>query len=469
MLELMPLLDKRKTDPLYMQLYTYIKKQIQKGTIPPHEKLPSKRKLALHLSISQNTVEAAYVQLEAEGYIEILARKGAFVKEIKKEVVLQELPPVYVSLPQEEPKSTTIDFSHGKIDVEKFSYNTWKKLTVQAIYHGESQLFYSGHPQGELLLRQEIAAYLYHSRGVRCTAEQIVIGAGTQYLMWLLSVTLGKEKIIGFENPGFHRTRHVFQEQGMSVLPISLDDSGLKVKELKESGANAVYITPSHQFPIGMVMPIARRLELLEWAAETNGYIIEDDYDGEFRYKGKPIPALQGLDQDDRVIYTGTFSKSLMPSLRISYAVLPHRLLPSYVKHCGLFKQPVSRFHQHTLFLFMKEGHWERHLNKMRTAYRKKQALLLDCLTATMGERVDVIGEYSGLHILLKVKNGMSEQKLIEAAAKQGVTIYPTAIYYHSADDNTTPYVLLGFAGLSDEEIKTGVNLLFKAWFEQQD
>lgn len=163
MLELMPLLDKRKTDPLYMQLYTYIKKQIQKGTIPPHEKLPSKRKLALHLSISQNTIEAAYVQLEAEGYIEILARKGAFVKEIKNEVVLQELPPVYVSLPQEERKSTAIDFSHGKIDVEKFPYNTWKKLTVQAIYHGESQLFYSGHPQGELLLRREIAAYLYHS------------------------------------------------------------------------------------------------------------------------------------------------------------------------------------------------------------------------------------------------------------------------------------------------------------------
>ena len=201
-----------------------------------------------------------------------------------------------------------------------------------------------------------------------------MIGAGTQYLMWLLSVILGKEKIIGFENPGFHRTRHVFQEQGMSVVPISLDSSGLKVKELKESGADAVYITPSHQFPVGMVMPIARRLELLEWAAETNGYIIEDDYDGEFRYKGKPIPALQGLDQDDRVIYTGTFSKSLMPSLRISYAVLPHRLLTSYMKHCGLFKQPVSRLHQHTLFLFMKEGHWERHLNKMRTAYRKTSA-----------------------------------------------------------------------------------------------
>jgi GntR family transcriptional regulator/MocR family aminotransferase len=241
------------------------------------------------------------------------------------------------------------------------------------------------------------------------------------------------------------------------------------VKELKESGADAVYITPSHQFPVGMVMPIARRLELLEWAAETNGYIIEDDYDGEFRYKGKPIPALQGLDQDDRVIYTGTFSKSLMPSLRISYAVLPHRLLTSYMKHCGLFKQPVSRLHQNTLFLFMKEGHWERHLNKMRTAYRKKQALLLDCLTTIMGERVDVIGEHSGLHILLKVKKGMSEQKLIEAAAKQGVTIYPTSIYYHSAGENNTPYVLLGFAGLSDGEIKTGVNLLFKAWFEQKD
>ncbi len=432
MIDIIPILDIKKKDPLYIQLYNYLKKEIQAGKIQPNVKLPSKRSLSVYLGISQNTIENAYQQLNAEGYVKTEPRKGVFVQELEGDLFpySRNASTHNKKIPEDKSEEYHIDFNHGKVDLDYFPYSIWRKLTVQSLYDDQNKIFLNGDPQGELSLREEIAKYLYQSRGVKCEPEQIIIGAGTQYLIGFLSMLIGKEFIYGMEDPGFHRTRRVFKDQGVKTISIPLDEDGISLKPLKGSNARVVYVTPSHQFPFGSIMPIARRTELLKWAEEKEGYIIEDDYDGEFRYRGKPIPSLQGLDFNGRVIYLGTFSKSLIPSIRLSYMILPKKLLEKYYKHFTIYKQTVSRLHQQTLYLFMKNGHWKSHLNKMRTLYRKKQNILLSSIEKYMGDKISIIGEKSGLHILLRVKNNMSELELINAAMKNKVRVYPTSIYY---------------------------------------
>jgi GntR family transcriptional regulator/MocR family aminotransferase len=256
----------------------------------------------------------------------------------------------------------------------------------------------------------------------------------------------------------------VLRDQSLEVVPIPLDQDGICMNSLKSSRARVVYVTPSHQFPYGMVMPVSRRMELLNWAEEMDGYIIEDDYDGEFRYKGKPIPSLQGLDINERVVYLGTFSKSLIPSIRISYLVLPKPLLIKYKQYFTVYKQTVSRLHQDTLFRFMSQGHWERHLNKMRTLYRKKHNVLLTSIEKYMGNKVTVIGERAGLHILIRVKSEMSEKELVETALTKGVRVYPVSIYYRNFVKTQNSLILLGFGGLTLREIEEGIRELKYCW-----
>lgn len=469
MYELTPLLDMEKEEPLYIQLYHFIKEEIQKGNLEAGRKLPSKRKLSQYLGISQNTVENAYEQLLAEGYIRTLPRKGVYVNELEGDLYpcAKALQPNSHHLKEQQVTEEGIDFSHGKVDLSHFPYTIWRKLSVQSLYEDESRLFLNGDPQGEFPLREQIAQYLFQSRGVRCSADQIVLGAGTQYLIWLLTMVIGKGAVYAMENPGFHRTRAVLKDCGFHPASLSIDENGVSLKELEKSGANVVYITPSHQFPLGIIMPISRRMELLNWAEKHSGYIIEDDYDGEFRYKGKPIPSLHGLDSAGRVIYLGTFSKSLIPSVRISYLVLPPSLLKNYQQSLTIYKQTVSRLHQHTLAQFMKKGHWNRHLNRMRGIYRKKQKTLLAAIAQYMGDQVHVIGEKSGLHILLCVNNSKSEEELLMAAQVKNVKIYPASIYYDGGMRNLAPMVLLGFGGLSEEEIIEGIARLAEAWFKE--
>jgi GntR family transcriptional regulator / MocR family aminotransferase len=465
MLEITLNFDYSKANPLYFQLYLYLKQEILAGNIEPGVRLPSKRKLSQHLGISQNTIESAYGQLSAEGYIDSIPRKGIFVKELDQELLIKQIPaPQMVQEKIIETKEYRIDFSQGKMALEHFPYSIWRKLTIESLYEDENSLFLNGDPQGELSLRNEIVQYLYQSRGVRCSPNQIIIGAGTQYLLTLLTMIIGRESIFSMEDPGYHRSREVFKNQGVTIKSISLDQEGINIDSLIESKANITYVTPSHQFPNGMVMSIARRMELLKWAEEKGRYIIEDDYDGEFRYKGKPIPSLQGLDHNGKVIYLGTFSKSLIPSIRINYLVLPLSLLDQFNQHYTIYKQTVSRLHQHTLWLFMKNGYWERHLNKMRTVYRRKQQTLTSAIEKYMGQKVTIYGDDSGLHILLTVKNGMSEKKLIDRAKQYKIKVYPTSIYHVIDKPNADPQILLGFGGLKAIEIEEGICILKEAW-----
>lgn len=473
MLEIMPNLNSTKKEPLYLQLYEYLRKEIQKGNIPPHSKLPSQRNLANHLSLSRNTINTAYQQLVTEGYVRNEERKGLFVEEIKNEILLTEpySPGIRETTNNElnayEGKSINMkyDFKYGDIDLTHFPFKLWRQLTLKSLAHEQDHLLLYGHPQGELELRKYIARYLYQSRGVECSENQIIIGAGTQYLLSMLCKIVGRELVYGIEEPGYNRVRFIFKEYGQVVKPIPLDQNGINVTHLKDSKVKVVYVTPSHQFPLGMVMPISRRLELIEWAKETGGYIIEDDYDSEFRYEGKPIPSLQSLDSNGKVIYMGTFAKSLIPSLRLSYMVLPSKLLIEYNKHFIGYAQTVSRLHQHTLKLFIETGQWSRHLNKVRNIYKKKHNALLTAIRAHMDGKVKVMGSGAGLHVLLEPKNNMTERELIDKAREQGVLVYPVSTFYDQRSHQEYPQILLGFAGLDENGINEGVQLLSKAWF----
>lgn len=471
MLEMTPALDSSGLEPLYIQLYEYIRQEIQNGTIKPHSKLPAQRRLADHLQVSRNTVDAAYQQLLAEGYIRSEARKGLFVVELNHDLFAAHHPTERASLrektgvPDKRRPEIWYDFNQGHIDLLHFPYEVWRKLTAQALYADQSGLFFTGDPQGELPLRRQIAAYLYQSRGVRCAAEHIIIGAGTQYMLSLLCMMIGRNVAYGIEEPGFHRARFVLEDCGVKRIPVPLDDYGISVATLRKSDAAVVYVTPSHQFPTGTIMPVPRRMELIEWAKEKDGLIIEDDYDGEFRYQGKPVPSLQGLDPHGNVVYLGTFSKSLIPSIRLSYMVLPPALLTRYHERFVLYKQTVSRLHQHTLTLFMEQGHWERHINRVRNRYKKRRAVLLSSIKNNMGNRVHVIGADAGLHVLLEPDNGMSERELIVSAEQEGVKVYPVSIYYDKIPAAMRPRVLLGFGGLDENDIEEGIMRLHRAWF----
>ncbi|TCJ79597.1 UNVERIFIED_ORG: GntR family transcriptional regulator [Bacillus cereus] len=466
MLELTPNLNTKSKKALYVQLYEYIKKEIKDGTIPALTKLPAKRKLASYLQVSKNTVEAAYEQLLAEGYIESASRKGYFVCEIEQMIYVEGSEVKVEEVPFRE-ENYTFDFTQTGVDTNTFPFTMYRKLINDVWQPHNNELLFLGHPQGELSLREEIASYLYESRGVRCSASQIVLGAGTQILVKLLFQLL-KGSNYAVENPGYHRKMVVFEQGEKKVQMLSLDRDGICMADLENSDANVVFVTPSHQFPYGMIMPITRRTQLLQWAKkEEDRYIIEDDYDSEFRYSGKPIPALQGLDTDGKVIYMGTLSKALLPSLRMSYIVLPKNLINKYQKEYLFYTQSVSRMDQEVIRRFLNEGYWEKHIHKMRVVYRKKRDRLVFEIEKYFSNRVEVIGEDSGLHILLQVHNGMREEELIQEAAKYSIKLYPVSTYYK---DGTAPenVVLLGFAILSEEEIAKAIQLLHKAWYRRK-
>ncbi|MDM5188332.1 PLP-dependent aminotransferase family protein [Bacillus sp. DX4.1] len=453
------------TIPLYVQIYNFIKQEIVKGTILTGTRLPSHRNLALQLGVSRITVESAYQQLSAEGYVESKQKRGIFVAEVDVDIMPTKQPVSSLPLVITQKEDEVFDCSQGRVDQTAFPLTNWKRALQDCLLENENDLFTKEDPQGEYELRAHISHYLYHARGVHCSPDQVIIGAGTQPLLWLLIQLLGHHKTYAVENPGFHRVKAIMQSCGLAIHPIPLDEKGIHVPALYNCDANVAYVTPSHQFPYGMIMPLSRRLELLRWANDHKNYVIEDDYDGEFRYVGKPIPSLQGLDTNERVIYMGTFSKSFLPSLRMGYIVLPNHLLEIYKKHGTIFKQTVSKIQQLAFTTFIKKGDWNRHVNRIRTLYKKKHQRLIKTLHEQMGTHVDILGDQSGLHIVLHVHNGMNERELIQTAAEKNVKVYPISIYDSVNELQKESYVLLGFGGLTEDEITTVVHLLRKAWF----
>lgn len=456
-------LDPRSTKTLYEQIYEYIRDEIRKGTLKCGERLPSTRLLASHLDVSRSTAQLAYEQLLSEGYIEAIPCKGYFVCQMEALYRLDTVPVKPERIVEPEPNTYRYDFTPNGIDLKHFPFAAWRKLNREVLQQDESDLFLLGEASGERELREVISSYLHQARGVHVRPEQVIVGAGNDYLLMLLSRILGMDHKIAMESPTYRHAWDVFQKLGYDCRTVSMDKFGMNVEKLKESGADIAYVMPSHQYPLGIVMPIKRRQELLRWAEKKPGrYLIEDDYDSEFRYIGKPIPSLQGNDRSGCVIYLGTFSKSIAPAIRISYLVLPESLLEAYRRIDNVFSSTVSRLDQRVLQLFMEKGYYERHLNKMRALYKSKHDVLMSEIRKMRGVR-QVLGDHSGVHILLQMDSHLTEQELIQHARQVGIKVYPLSEYCVNEADYP-PTVILGYATLSEEEIREGVRLLAQAW-----
>ena len=359
-----------------------------------------------------------------------------------------------------------VDFSPRGIDLDSFPFNAWRKLSKNTLVDDNKDMFAVGNAQGEYSLRQVIRDYLHSARGVHCRPEQILVGAGSEYLLMLLSQLIGRSTGIALENPTYKQAFRVFESLGHPIFPVSMDEWGMKVKELEKTQARIAYVMPSHQYPTGIVIPIKRRQELLKWAKKQEGrYLIEDDYDSEFRYKGRPIPALQGNDTEGKVIYLGTFSRAIAPSIRISYMVLPETLLPAYEENGRCFSATVSKTDQKILEEFMRSGAFERHLNRMRAQYKGKHDLLIRLLKE-FGREYTVSGENAGVHVLVHLPRGLSEAEAVQRAKEDGVRVYGLERYCigAAADPAQGGTVLLGYAGLSEEEIAEAAAILKKCW-----
>ncbi len=450
---------------LYEQIYAYIKNEIKRGKLLQGEKLPSTRALADHLQVSRSTVDLAYEQLSSEGYVEAKPCSGYYICKIDN---LYDLPEETACKKKtNNPQKTIykIDFAMNGIDMESFPIATWKRVYKNVLSNQTDELFHLGSAKGELSLRRTICRYLYSSRGVNCSPDQVIIGAGNDYLLILLEKILGQNRIIAMEDPSYKRAYLAFESCHYKICTIPMDSNGIRADLLRDSDASIAYVMPSHQYPMGVVMPIGRRMELLHWAMEEKDrYIIEDDYDSEFRYKGKPIPSLQASDKNGKVIYIGTFSKSIAPAIRVSYMVLPKMLMNSYERHASFFASTVSRTDQAVLNEFIKEGFYERHLNKMRKRYKTKHDLLLNELRS-LEDKFWISGDNAGLHILLHAKDQTSEKDLVRMAKEQHVRVYGlTETFIRRKQPEAKAIILLGYGALSEREIVNGVDILRRTW-----
>ncbi|MDD4716033.1 MAG: PLP-dependent aminotransferase family protein [Oscillospiraceae bacterium] len=455
--------------PLYEQLYTFLRRDIETGRLKSGERLPSKRELASNLKVSVITVENAYGQLTAEGYIRPEARRGFFVQTLEPGPVKLPFSAPGKKFKDLKPVVYKYDFATNAVDTSCFPFSTWAKLMRELLSEGDGRLLSTVDPQGAYPLRKAIVRHLYEFRGIEAVPEQIVVGAGAEYLTGLLVQLLGREAGYAMENPGYLKIHKIIQKNGAFVLPISLDAQGLRMEELCASGARVVHITPSHHFPLGIVMPAARRMALLSWALESKGrYIIEDDYDSEFRFSGRPISALQGLDGGERVIYMNTFTKSLAPSFRIGYLVLPPHLLKRYREEFSFCASTVSSFEQYALARFMERGYFGRHISRMRNVYKaRRDALIQAASTCSFSSRIELSGEDAGLHFLMRVKGDMPEEELVFRAKEKGVRVYGLSDYYIGKEKPRTQHsstLVLGYAMLQPEEMRPAFSLLEQAW-----
>lgn len=449
--------------PLYEQIYDYIKEDILCGRLKNKQKLPSTRALSKHLDVSRSTVEAAYGQLLSEGYIEASACRGYFVTDVKE---LYRINPMPESIKEEPQKGNfyRYDFTPNGVDFNSFPYHIWRKLSKESLSGDKAELFRLGHPQGEYGLRNAICNYLHQARGVNCSPHQIIVGAGNDYLLMLLTTIWGTKHKVALENPTYRQAYRLFSNLSYEVCTVDMDSNGMSAEKLRESGADIAFVMPSHQYPLGIVMPLKRRQELLTWAYEDkNRYIIEDDYDSEFRYKGKPIPALKGYDGKEKVIYIGTFSKSITPAIRMSYIVLPEPLLNAYKKKSRFLNSTVSTVDQLILQHFMEQGYYERHLNKMRALYKSRHDTLLNSLKTMQGiEKIS--GEHAGVHLLLHFKKGITEKELLKRAENQKIKVYGLSEYYVEQPQKSKAVILLGYANLDEKQIAEAVEILKQAW-----
>lgn len=464
----------KSSEALYMQLYNYIKEQITHGRIKPGERLPALRKTAKELSLSLTTIELAYNQLLVEGYIISKPQSGYYVTDISSGEA-------YIS------SSSSLDFTLHNYTLEEspyiydtscFDFAKWRKTTSKVLSTYSHLLLFAGDSQGEAALRYEISKYVYSSRGVICHPSQVVIGAGTQQLMSHLGRILNKIGIqnLSTETPGYLPAQRIFADSGFTVTKIPVDKEGIKVDLLPTNIPSAVYVNPNNQFPTGAVMSISRRYQLLNWAKDNKSYILEDDYDSELRYFGKPVPALQGLAENSKVVYLGSFSSTLFPAIRVSYMVLPEEMTEIFKTMKQDYAQTCSKTEQLTLAFFMDEGHYTAGIKKMRNLYRQKLSLCID-LIKTHGENfIKTFNTNSGLNLVLSVDSHLSPQVLCNRAKEIGAyvvpvkelseaeTIFDDEQLSYEKEDKEDVKLLFYYSRIPLQDLEAVVKKLIKTW-----
>ena len=451
--------ENRGRMPLYDYLYRCLKRDIQQGVLKAGEKLPSKRTLAQNLKVSVTTVENAYAQLAVEGYIDSIEKRGYYVTQLTAQpaAAKREIPP-----PAAAPKTKyLLDLQENRADPGRFPFSVWSRLMRQVLSERHIDLLSPMPYNGAEVLRRAIAGHLLHFRGMTVHPEQIVVGAGTEYLYTLLIQLLGRQRIFAVENPGYRKIAKIYAENGVQYRDIPLDAHGLSAAALRQSGAQVVHLSPAHHYPTGIVMPIQRRYELLHWANEQDGrYIIEDDYDSEFRFSGRPLDTLQSIDRQERVIYMNTFSKTLAPSIRISYMVLPPSLAAAYRARLGYYACTVPSFEQYTLARFIEEGYFEKHINRMKTFYRARRNQMIQCIEASpFYQRVSIREADAGLHFLLKIHTDLSDAQLKQMAAARGVRVSFLSDYAAQNGEQFAHIMVINYSGVDPEAFKKALHL----------
>ena len=436
--------------PLYEALYRCIRTDILSGRLAPGTKLPSKRALAQNLEVSKITVEGAYDQLLAEGYIRSREKVGYFVEEIDR------LPPAPVPVVREMPgEDAAVDLTGS--GTEHFPFSVWSRLQREVMLDYGEKLLLPLPNQGIPELRQAIAKHLSEFRGMQVDPANILVGAGTDFLYNLLIQLLGRDKTYAVEDPGYDKIRRIYGSGGVECVSAAMDSRGVIPEKLGD--ATVLHISPSHHFPTGLVTPVGRRQELLRWARDHDGYIIEDDYDSEFRFDAHPKPTMQSLDRSGRVVYLNTFSKSLAPSIRISYLVLPGGLMERFRENLGFYSCTVSSFEQYTLARFLDRGHFEKHINRMRKFYRTRRnrvlEMLMDCPYAP---RMTIHEEDAGLHFLVRLDTALSDEELVARCAGAGIRVRALSQYYHAAVPESDRHTLVvNYGTVQEKELEAAL------------
>ncbi len=451
---------------LYEYLYNRIKEDILSFRLSPDEKLPSKRALAKNLNISTITVESAYGQLVAEGYIYSVPKSGFYVSHIASSGRTSEKNTENYTIEKKERKEAFFaDFVKNNAASDNFPFSTWTKLMRETMSDEQNKLMVNSPSNGISELRKAIADYLFQFRGMKVSADRIIIGAGTEYLYSLIIQLLGRNKRYALEDPGYRKIYHIYKANEVDCVHVPLDSHGIDITMLEKSNADVLHISPSHHFPTGIVTPVSRRYELLSWASKSNErYIIEDEYDSEFRLLGKPIPSLQSIDVLEKVIYINTFSKSLTPTIRISYMILPEALMKKYNEKLSFYSCTVANFEQYTLASFIKKGYFEKHINRMRNFYRSQRDCLMETIKShPLYDRVTVTEENSGLHFLLTVKTDLSDDELMRRARTKGVNVSCLSQYYSDKGASKEHTLIINYSGIEKEKMKEAVQRLFEA------
>ncbi len=475
-------LSRQAATPLHRQLYEELRRAILAGRLTPGQRLPSTRSLASSLEISRIVVTQSYEQLIDEGYIQSIVGSGSFVSAqlpdhllhsalLPSEKKIARLPIklshygeelAHLGMSETNGFDAPISFRYGRLPEGQFPRQLWRKLLSRHCRSNLDWLNYATDPLGHQPLRKAIARYLSRSRAVQCEPDQILITSGTQQALDLIArVLIDPGETIAVEEPGYLGVRqHTFLARGAKLLPIPVDESGLVVEQLAKSldSIKLVYVTPSHQFPTGAVLSLQKRLELLSWAQQTGAMIIEDDYDSEYRYQGQPIPALQGLDSRSTVLYIGSFSKMLFPSLRIGYLVLPQQWVPVFARAKWLVDRQLPLLEQHVLADFIEEGHLERHLRRMRLHYDNNRQVLVQALKVHLGERATILGENAGIHLMVRLHTNLSDEEIIYRASQMGVGIVTAKPYYLQAAP--TKEFLFGYSALTVQQLQQGIRSL---------